>query len=268
LEGNSGHYNEREGCMLLEVSEHGTVKMSSWNDMWWGKVKEAEARLGQAVCGSDDGSFHVCEAIPSSRIGRCRKHYVVTETSSDIFRDPVYAKGAQGLRVCGVECGRAGTCEYYSKYFERRPAEVKPYCYVDAGTYLNQVKGLLSEVIENKIEVTQFVKAEIQAIAMGMVQVGQCDEQIAENGIVVEEVSTWKMKGSERVTTTPKENPAVGARVKLLKSIAESNKSIMLPPKTKKELGRKGEHDGARSPMELAGELVEKAGKLVAKNDS
>lgn len=249
--------------MLIEVSEHGTIRTTSWDDGWWERVKATEARLGRAICGSEAGKFTVCEEPPASRIGRCRKHYRIVETSSDVFRDPVYSSGARGLRVCGDQCPRSGTCEYYSEYFSKRPQDYRPYCFIEVEIYCNQVKELLNEVEADKTQVTQFIKNAIQMIATSMVQVGRCDEELAEGTIVTEEVSVWKVGQSERTTTTPKENPAVGARAKLMKAIADISKSLILPPHTKKEVKQAKDDDpGAKSPMEYAGQLAGKAGKL------
>jgi len=245
--------------MLLEVSEYGTVRTSAWTDDWWNEVQKAERRLDHAICGSSSGK-QMCLRLPETRIGKCRWHYQIIETSSDVFRDPVYSMGVKGVRICGAGCQFKDTCEYYSQYYDKRPEAAKPYCYRDIGIYLNQVKELNREVKDNLEKVTQFIKIAIQTIAIGMVQVSRCDEELASGNIIVEETEVFVGKAGTNTKTSVKENPAISARMKMLKTIADTSKAIMLPPKTKKELKNKGLDDSnlAKSPMELAGQLLEK----------
>jgi hypothetical protein len=246
---------------MFDVSEYGTIRLESWDEAHWGKVKAKEGELGRPICGVHN-KMEPCEREAESRVGRCREHYGVLYKTSDIFRDPVYIQGVRGIRICSEECKRKEECEFWRREFMGREWVKRPYCFIEVQAYQNNIAEFTGEVEKNEIAVTQVVKMMIKDIAMSVVHIGRCDEELAGGSIVSEEVSIWKVKDSERTTTKPIENPAVGARAKLIKTVMELTSKLLLSPKDKDEKKQWKKRDADESPSETIGRLMKGIGPL------
>ena len=236
------------------ISENGSIRSEAWDDDWWGKVRRAEE--GRPICGAKiiisrmPLEVKVCTESPDTRTGRCKRHF----TADKLYGEDIFASGLNGIRTCSSEC--KNKCEYSSKGFDLRA--VKPFCFVEYETYTNQIKELLAELLSNKIEVKQYTKIAIQSIAMTIVQILRCDQELSTGTMVLQETQVFKSRDNERTIVTPKENPAIIMKTKLLKSLGELAKTLMLSPKEKSE--EKGGKEKHQSAAEFLMDVVSKAG--------
>ena len=238
--------------MQAEVSKNGTVRSVDWDAEWWRAVQLCEPDA--AICGAkvQTGTLPIkygpCLKEPG-RFDRCAQHQGVDK----LYSDELFASGLNGLKVCGG-CNK---CELSGRFDSRR---IKPFCYKEYEIYTGQIKELLSELDANKIEVRQYIRIAIQAVAMIIVQMMRCDQELALGNMVIIEKQVFKSRDNERTIETPKENPAVVMKTKLLKSLGELAKTLMISPREKAEDKTKG--DKPKSAAEFMMDVVNRAGGI------
>ena len=238
-----------------EITEDGVIVSPGWDEEWVKRINDLG--LGKPICGAkiQVGTMPIryepCLKDPDTRFGRCKLHHL----EDKLYEDDIFKAGLAGIRVCGEAC--ESKCENYRTGFELRA--IRPFCFKEYETYTTQLKELLAELEANKIEVRQYIKIAIQSIAMTLIQIMRCDQELAGGNMVLIEKQLFKSRDNERTIETPKENPAIAMKTKLLKSLAELAKTLMISPREKAEDKTKAP---AKSAAEFMMDIVGKTGGL------